>query len=251
MGRKESSMFAAKADIINRLKKEIFPLEGLGLHPPNTALDLGLGFMADAFPRGSFPLGAVHELISYGSEAEASAAGFIAGILSGLMKNGGVAVWIGQSSILFPPALKTFGIQPDRLIFIDLWKEKDLLWALEEALKCPGLSAVVGELPELGFTHSRRFQLAVEQSKVTGFILRSNPKSITPNSCIARWKIRPLPSCSEDNLPGLGHSRLQVDLLKIRNGRPGSWALEWEKGKFHQVADTWPSITIQPKRKTG
>jgi protein ImuA len=250
-GLKHSSMLADKSDIINRLKREIFLLGGLGFQPPNSVIDLKLGFMANAFPQGCFPLGAVHELISEGPEDAASTAGFTAALVSGLMKNGGAAVWIGQSPILFPPALKSFGIRPDQLIFIVLKKEKDLLWALEEALKCSGLSAVIGELPELGFTHSRRFQLAVEQSKVTGFILRSNPRSITPNSCIARWKIRPLPSSSEDNLPGLGHTRWQVDLLKIRNGRPGSWALEWLRDNFNQVEEKWPSILIQPERKTG
>ena len=135
------------------------------------------------------------------------------------MKNGGAAVWIGKSPILFPPALKAFGIPPDQVIFIDLKKDKDILWAMEEALKCASLSAVIGEIPELSFTHSRRFQLAVEQSKTTGFILRSNPRTLTPNSCVARWKIKPLPS-NEDGLPGIGHPVWQVDLQKIRNGKP-------------------------------
>ena len=243
-------MFTAKSDIISRLKREILPLEGLRAMRPESAMGLGLEFMSEAFPEGQFPLGAVHELISEGKEAASSTAGFTSRILSGLMKNGGATVWIGKSPILFPPALKAFGIPPDKVIFIDLKKEKDILWAMEEALKCASLSAVIGEIPELSFTHSRRFQLAVEQSKTTGFILRNNPKTQTPNSCVARWKIKPLPSQTEDGLPGIGYPIWQVELQKIRNGKPGSWIFEWRGGKFCQVKESQPAIILQPLRPT-
>ena len=72
---------------------------------------------------------------------------------------------------------------------------------MEEALKCAGLAAVIGELPELSFTTSRRFQLAVEQSRVTGFILRSNPRNLQPNACVSRWKIKSLPSFLKTDSP--------------------------------------------------
>jgi protein ImuA len=245
-------MSITKSDIVSRLKKEILPLEGLGaLRRHGSDMGLGLGFMSEAFPESRFPLGAVHELISEGAESASSTTGFTSGLLSGLMKNGGAAVWIGKSSILFPPALKAFGILPDQVIFIDLKKEKDVLWAMEEALKCASLSAVIGEIPELSFTHSRRFQLVVEQSKTTGFILRSNPRSLTPNSCVARWKIKPLPSSNEEGMPGIGHPVWQVHLQKIRNGRPNSWTVQWKNGKFHEVKESQPAIILQPQRKTG
>ena len=97
-------MFAKKTDIFTRLKREILPLEGFRSAMPESVMDLGLGFMEEAFPNGSFPLGAVHELISEGAESTAATTGFISGLLGGLMKNGGAAVWIGSSPILFPPA---------------------------------------------------------------------------------------------------------------------------------------------------
>jgi protein ImuA len=244
-------MLSHKSDIITRLRREILPLEGLHAPKNNAVIDQGLGFMSESFPQGVFPLGAVHELISEKRESAASTAGFVAGILSRLMKTGSAAIWIGRSRILFPPALKTFGISPDQVIFIELQKEKDILWSVEEALKCGGLAAVIGEMPELNFTSSRRFQLAVEQSRVTGFILRSNPRSLQPNACVSRWKINPLPGFSDEGLPGLGHPRWQVDLQKIRNGRPGSWQVEWRSGKFQEVSESMPSIFSEPKRKTG
>jgi protein ImuA len=243
-------LLTAKLDIISRLKREILPLEGFGSKRPGSAMGLGLDFMREAFPEDQFPLGAVHELISEGFEAASSTAGFISGILAGLMKTGGTVVWIGKSPILFPPALITFGIPPNQVIFIDLKKEKDILWAMEEALKCASLSAVIGEIPELSFTHTRRFQLAVEQSKTTGFILRNNPRILTPNSCVARWKIKPLPSQNEEALPGIGYPVWQVDLQKIRNGKPRSWNIEWRNGHFYEIKKSHPAIILQPLRPT-
>src|SRR5580765_2709296 len=119
-------MLTAKSDIITRLKREILPLGGLYSPKHHSTTDLGLGFMEETFPQGVFPLGAVHELISDKKESAASSTGFVAGILSGLMKTGNLTIWIGASRILFPPALKTFGIAPDQIIFIELKKEKDI-----------------------------------------------------------------------------------------------------------------------------
>jgi protein ImuA len=244
-------MISAKSDIITSLKREILPLEGIRVIRSGDELNLGLGAINEVFPQRNFPLGAVHEFISGGVESSASTAGFITGLLSGLMKKGAAAIWIGSSRTIFPPALKMFGIEPERIIFIDLHNERDVLWSMEEALKCNGLAAVVGEMPELSFTASRRFQLAVEQSRVTGFVLRSNPRNLNTNACVSRWKIKPLPTESYDELPGLGFPRWNVELLKIRNGKRGTWQLEWSDQRFHLIPGLVPFSIPEPKRKTG
>jgi protein ImuA len=187
------------------------------------------------FPNGVFPVGAVHEFVSAAPEHAAATGGFMAGVLGSLMRGGGACLWISVSRMLFPPALKFFGVEPDRIIFIDLKKEKDVLWAMEEALKCEGLAAVVGEVREISFTQSRRLQLAVEQSKVTGFLLSNNPAGLKTTACVARWRITPLPSETEETMPGIGFTRWNVELLKVRNGSPGNWKMEWSGGKFTQV----------------
>jgi len=228
-------MSSSNADIIAQLRKEILPLLGFRSNIGNSSLDAGLGLLKYSFPNALFPTGAMHEFLSKGLEGKTATAGFIAGILSSLMQNNGVSVWVGPSQTIFPPALKAFGIDPDKIIFITLKREKDILWAMEEALKCGGLSAVVSELKEVSFTASRRFQLAVEQSGVTGFILRYNANNINTNACIARWRVAPIPGVSYNDLPGIGFPRWNIDLIKIRNGKPGNWQLEWAAGKFRHI----------------
>jgi protein ImuA len=244
-------MPATKADIIARLQKDILPLQGFKPLANGIAMDTGLGPINHSFPNNSFPSGAIHEFLSDNTEDTAATGGFIAGILASFMHSGGVVLWISAARTLFPPALRSFGIEPDKIIFIDLQKDRDVLWAMEEALKCEGLAAVVGEMSDLNFTISRRLQLAVEKSRVTGFILRHRPRSLTTTACITRWKITSLPSASADDMPGVGFPRWNVELLKIRNGKPGSWQVEWIAGKFRHIPQSVTAITLEWQKKTG
>ena len=244
-------MPSTKADIIAGLQKNILPLQGLKRLRTDNAAQIRLGPIDAAFPNGCFPLAAIHEFISEGAEYTAATDGFVACLVSALMVNGGVCVWISTSLTVFPPALKTFGIEPDKIIFIEIKNAQDTLWVIEEALKCDGLAAVVGELQELGFIESRRFQLAVEQSRVTGFIIRNHPRNLNSNACVSRWRISPLSSSSEGNLPGIGFPCLNIELLKIRNGKPGAWQMEWSYGRFQPVTPLVTLLQQEQKRKTG
>ncbi len=221
----------SKAQIISQLQQEILVLEGF--KPGRECfVDAGLGIINHAFPNKSFPSAAVHEFLLSGVETAAASSGFVMGLLAPLMNNGGVAMWISAGRQVFPPALKFFSVQPDQFVFIDLKKEVQVMWAMEEALKCPALTAVVGQIADVSFTASRRLQLAVEQSQVTGFILRNNPRQLTASACTSRWKITPLPSYIEDGLPGVGFPEWKVELLRIRNGRPGVWTVRWSGDRF-------------------
>jgi protein ImuA len=93
-------------------------------------------------------------------------------------------------------------------------------------------------LKEMDFKHSQRFQRAVEQSRVTGFVLRNASTKQNSTACAARWRVKALPSTELDGLPGLGFLRWQVDLLKVRNGQTGSWLLEWNEGGFKPIKET-------------
>lgn len=243
-------MKSTKAEIIAQLQRDILPLQGLRVASKNTALDTGLGHIKNAFPNASFPLGAIHEFISTNAADATATSGFVAGIISSLMHGNGTLIWISASRTIFPPALKSFGIAPDKVIFIDLKKEKEILWAMEEALKCKGLSAVIGEIQELNFTASRRLQLAVEQSRVTGFVLRRNPRNVNTTACLTRWSITSLQSELADNMPGVGFPHWNVELLKVRNGSPGKWQIEFVAGRFRQVSKI-AKIPFVQKKKTG
>jgi len=249
---------AAKKDVIERLQREVLSLQRLNKPSGYQNRSTRFGSLESAFPDKTFPTGVIHEFISYIPEEATATNGFIAGLLNCFMQNNGVCLWISTKRTVFPPVLKIFGIEPDKIIFVDLVKPKDALWAIEEALKCEVLSAVIGELQELNFTQSRRLQLAVEQSKVTGFIHRYYPRSENITACVTRWKIKPVASIVEENMPGIGLPRWDVQLLKVRNGKPATWQIEWSGNSFTYTGNSFTyireeilSISGTQKLKTG
>lgn len=226
----------AKKEIIKKLQEKILSLEGF----KSTTTDLhredfGLQAMEKAFPGHTFPKGTIHEFISQTAASATSANGFVSSILSILMNNGLPCLWVSTKRSLFPTGLGYFGIEPHRIIFIDVKKDKEALWVMEQALKCNALSAVVAELGEVSFTESQRLQLAVEKSQVTGFLHRRKPRRENTLACTARWRIIPVASQIEDNLPGVGFPVWEVNLEKIRGGRPGKWILGWRGNKFTSI----------------
>ena len=225
----------ANKELIHKLKQDILLWQGFKPHAAGKAERVGLGEIEQAFPGGVFPKRAIHEFIAVLPEDSAASDGFIAGLLAILMQDGAACVWISTSRRLFPASLSMFNVEPERIIFIDVKTEKDVLWITEEALKCEGLAAVVAEVNNLSLIESRRLQLAVEESGVTGFILRKDSSKAASTVATARWRISPLPSENEGGMPGLGFPRWQVDLLKVRNGNPGSWVMEWAGESFEEV----------------
>jgi protein ImuA len=228
-------MAASKQEIIDQLRTDISRWEGFRPPKAGETESFGLGPIEKNFPGQVFPTGVLHEFISKSPEQTAAIGGFLAGLMQTLFKNGGICIWASYSRRIYPPALKRFGISPDRIVFIDVQREKDVLWVTEEALKCKGIAAVICETRQLDFRQSRRLQLAIEQSQVTGFILRKDAKNIPNSVCLARWTVMPLKTKLRPGLPGVGHPRWQIDLLRVKNGQPGSWQFEWKNKQFRHL----------------
>jgi protein ImuA len=225
-------MLNARSNIISQLQKDILLLQGF--KPLNAdGNDAGLEIIKEAFPSCAFPLGAIHEFFSTGYEDSSASFGLISGMLSSLMKSGAPSVWISPSKLIYPPALKVFGIDPQKILFIQSKKPKEILWIIEEALKTDSVCAVVGEINEISFVESRRLQLAVEQSKVTGFLLRQNPKNLA-TACVTRWRVKAIPS-ENKSIPGISFPKWNVELLKVRNGKPGCWQMQWRNEQFELI----------------
>lgn len=242
----------ANKELIHKLKQDILLWQGFKPQATVAEEAIGLGEIEKAFPFGVFPKKAIHEFITVNSEHSAASNGFIAGLLATLMKDGAACVWVSSARKVFPASLCMFNADPERIIFMDVAREKDVLWIMEEALKCEGLAAVVAEVSNLSLIESRRLQLAVEQSGVTGFIVRKDAGKTVNTVATARWKISPLPSQNEEQMPGIGYPRWSVELSKVRNGNPGTWTLEWSGNKFQEIEKNHTTVSFHPdQRKIG
>ena len=229
---------ANQEHIRSQLQKEILLLQGF--KPAGNIVNghACLDCIQHAFPQSTFPLGAIHEFFCSTAENASASSGFMTSLLSSLLNKEGIGIWICSTRMIFPPALQFFHVVPHRILFINLKKEKEKLWAMEEALRCESVAVVVGEINEVSFTESRRLQLAVEQSKATGFLLRRNPKNMA-TACVTRWKIQQASSDNDNNLPGIGFPRWKVELIKVRNGKPGCWEMEWRENKLTLLQNTF------------
>jgi protein ImuA len=240
-----------KSSIIVQLKKEMLVLGGYKFAAPEGETVNGLSFMNPHFPNGSFPKSAIHEFMCSSPEATAASLGFIGALVAANFPPSAVVVYIGATHTVYPAGLPFYQLSPSQVVFVRPPNKKACLCAVEESLKCRGLAVVIAELNELSFVDSRRFQLAVEDSNVTGFVLNTNKKGMTTTACISRWQVSSIASKPLNGMPGVGQPCWQVELQKLRNGRKGNWAVAWN-GKRLLPAEApkpiWQSIPI---RKAG
>ncbi len=207
-------------------------------HGPKSILPFGIGGMDAALPNNGLALGAIHEVSEGGPRPSyaSNAVLFSAGILARL---DGPVLWCLHGRDLFAPALARVGLHPDRVIFCETWKDSEILPAMEEGLRHPGVAGVVGELDRLPLTASRRLQLAAESTGSVGLIVRrSGEAADQANSAFSRWRISPAPSPVTDNFE-MGRARWLVELMRCRGAEAHSWLLEAcdAKGRLALPAD--------------
>lgn len=126
-----------------------------------------------------------------------------------------------------PPALRRPVLQ------VAANSAKDVLWAMEEGLKCPSFGAVIGEIHgnprALDFTASRRLAVASERYGVPAFLLRSAGRPEL-SGARRRWRIesRPsLPHPHDGKAPGA--PAWSLDLFRARDMRPGRWEVSYDR----------------------
>ncbi len=213
-----------KKSQLSALRQQLARLEGGG--EAKSALPFAVAAIDAALPGEGLPLGALHELEGDGSEGEdgAIAAAFLAGVLARLAPAQPV-LWCLKRADLYAPGVASYGFSPKRLLLARAPRDQEILWAMEEGLRSPGLAAVVGEIDMLSALASRRLQLAAETSGVTGFVIRRGaPAAAT--SAVTRWRVAALPGSLRLGEPGVGQPLWRVELLRCRGGVPGSWDVE-------------------------
>ncbi|MPR12075.1 ImuA family protein [Microvirga tunisiensis] len=213
---------------VAELRRQIERLEG-SAHA-RAPLPFGIAAVDDHLPGGGLARGALHEVVEAGPAAEfaGSATLFTAGIAARFR---GPVLWCLTRGDLFAPGLALAGLAPDRVIYAEAGRDRDVLPLVEEGLRERGLAAVVGEVTRLSLIASRRLQLAAEATGVTALLLRrwwtvaEKDLAALPSAAVTRWRIAPAPS-EPVPAPGLGRAKWQVDLVRCRGGEPRSWILE-------------------------
>ena len=192
---------SSKADLIETLRLRIGRIGSAAVHPASARVPIrfGLDSIDARLPGGGLAPGALHEILGHGPDTEHGtlASLLVGGLLAGHDPSRQV-LWAMQDDDLFAPGLANVGLHPDRLILAQCGRS--VLAVMEEALRHPGLVAVVGEVEgRLGLTASRRLQLAAEASGVTAFAIRrsrrfDDPALLAPSAAVSRWRVSALPA---------------------------------------------------------
>jgi len=212
------------AAVIEELRARIAGIEDTGRR--HDVLPFDVPEIDNYLPGGGLATGVLHEIA--GSRElcdEAAATIFLAGILARI---DGPVFWCLRWRDLFAPALDLAGLHPDRVIWVEAGSDTNVLIAMEECLRQPGLGGVIGEVDKVGTTASKRLQLAAESSGVTALVFRraSDPaRQAEGSAAFSRWRIRAAPSERLD-IPALARPRWHVALERARGREPRTWLLE-------------------------
>jgi protein ImuA len=143
-------------------------------------------------------------------------------------------VWIqtdfaaAEAGFLYGPGLDLMGLTTERLVVLRVPRPREALWAMEEALKCRAVGAVVAEFAgeEADLTAMRRLALAAREGGGLGLILHPDCPS-QPSTAMTRWEVASARG-ARDSFGGLGPTTFALSLVKNRRGRTGQWRLSWD-----------------------
>ena len=258
-GRLNSSV-AQPAARLDQLRRQLGALEAPGGHTGEYGALLALGNPAiDGALGGGLGSSVLHE-IAAAREAEVAAASVFALALAARMTSrrrappaianswkarehdgpilvpaaGRNVIWIAEdlslveNGALYGPALDGIGIAPERLITVAAARTRDVLWAMEEALRCRAVGMVIAEMRPRGIDQvaTRRLALAAAAGCALGLILYTAPDD-APSAAVTRWIIGAASSLNIERGHGIDPPHLLARLVRNRRGPLGTWIVEW------------------------
>jgi len=225
--------------MIEQLRQRLQTLEkpaGIGDGPGT--LPFGIAAIDEALG-GGLARGTLHEIAASSEAHLAAATGFALRLAAHEQAR---VVWIAQDMALaesgapYGPGLDAFGLAPERLLTVSVARPRDLLWAMEEALRCHAVRVVIGEWRHgtIDMVTQRRLSLATTESGALALLLRAAPTD-EASTAATRWIVGAAPSATAHGAP-----RFAAQLLRNRRGPLGSWILEWSDSDGFCLAPAQP-----------
>ena len=210
---------------------------------------------------GGLACGALHELAPAAPFQLGAASGFAVAVAAQASAQGGASrgevLWIttdfarGEGGGPYGPGLDRFGLSSSRLLVLTVSRPTDVLWAMEEGLRCRALACVIAELTgegaEADLTATRRLSLAARDgvsARISGLgLLIRHRATLMPSAAATRWHVAGSPSLPDRlarSSGGLGRTRFDLSLRKNRRGPSGRWLVEWD----HHERAFQPAISV-------
>ena len=156
------------------------------------SLPLGIAHIDSGLPGNGLTLGRPHEIAPEAEGDEAAALGFTLALVARHLARveGEALLVIGKGHPTpYGHGLAGLGLDPGRLLILEVENDADAYRAVEEALRSQGLRAVAGLVDAgLPLKQSRRLHLAGEAASRLLLVLRP-PQAENPNMAATRWRI--------------------------------------------------------------
>jgi len=174
----------------------------------------GCGPLEKLLPEGGFHPGTLVEWLAKGEGSGATTLALAAA--GAACRDGGVLAVLDCAGEFYPPAAARAGIDLESLIVMRAAERADANWALDQALRCRAVAAVLAWPGHLDGRTFRRLQLAAEEGGGLGLLIRPLKARHEPSWAEVRLVVEPLPAGSPD-----ARRRLRIHLLRCRGGTGG------------------------------
>ena len=199
-------------------------------------------------PGGSLQQGMLVECLGIGP---GSGAGWLAFWFArqAMLQNQGYVFVADRWRRFYPPAAVHMGIEASKMVVVQPAPSCEMtaheeIWAIDQALRCSGVSAVVAWMDRLDSRAFRRLQLAVEAGQSLGVLVRPLQAQTQPTWSDVQLQVTPTSggtSESSANPSSIGNRRWQITLLRQRS-RAGTSTLE---GTSVELQFDEASMTLQ------
>jgi protein ImuA len=218
---------------------------------------VGIAAPIDRALEGGLACGALHELAATAPVHLGAASGFGLALAARASGDRRQVLWVttdfaaGEGGGPYGPGLDLFGMPSARFLLLRVRKPVDVLWAMEEALRCRALACVIAELTGDGavadLTATRRLALAARegisaQNSGFGLLIRHHATAM-PSAAATRWEIASAlsrPDAIGERTGGMGRACFDLSLRKNRRGPSGRWIIEWD----HHERAFQPAIPV-------
>ena len=211
---KSSDTVEAKQQLVDSLRDEVRRMEVARVSHDKLPIASGCDALDGLLPAGGWQRGT---LVEWLSAEPGSGAGTLALILARQAAlEGGAVVILDRRQQFYPPAAAALGLDLENLIIVRSQQSADEIWALEQALRCPGVAAVWAPLDYLEWHAFRRLQLAAESGGSLGLLLRSGHVRRQPSWAHLQLWVEPVQR-KEDKLADAAWLRnVRVEVTRCR-----------------------------------
>ena len=207
-------------------------------------------------PRGGLKVDAITEWLAASDGCGAGVFSLIAAAAQ-LRAHRGPLVIVDLGEVFYPPAAVALGVPAERMILVRPRKHADLVWSIDQALRCESVAAVWANVgSRLDDRDARRFQLAAETGGTPALLARPAAVRGRPSFADVRFHVRAQPQqrdCFTISLDrcrgGALSNQVTVSIDDQANIQRVSTPVRHETAALHLATELAHPTAAQPVRR--